>query len=41
MNGFWWLLIGFAAATGLSIWWYRGMAKEWLDNQKQKIRDKL
>ena len=34
MNGFWWFAIGFASATGLAIWWYRGSMKPKLDALK-------
>ena len=31
MNEFWWFVIGFASATALAIWWYRGSMKPRLD----------
>jgi len=41
MNGFWWFLIGFATATGLAIWWYRGTGKQWLDSRKKAVEDRI
>lgn len=34
MNGFWWYLAGFATATGLALWWHRGVLKPRLDALK-------
>ena len=34
MNGFWWFAIGFASATGLAIWGYRGSMKPRMDALK-------